>query len=350
MNRPSPTTSPIAALVLATCSAPVTAPAQTLPPPPRVLAETTGDLDGDGVVETVRLSSDGRMRVYHGARERLDAYGSPAAALSPFEPDDYAQGTPALSVVDIDRGDRQRELMMLEAHGDEDPEGEFSFWVYREGRLWPMLRLVSTDARSVTLPHGRRPTIAGDGTVRAVYQRCVRDADPSGRRTGISERVAVRLVLTDGVLPRAELMENIATSRRSSHCIQAACPVVRVGEHERAVGEILRDLRGESMERWQPLRLPTSEVDPEGYLTVTLREERRELTRLDGVYLEADGRRVEPEGCEGGARPWCAADGARATLSPGQSLRLRFRVGGARRLTLWAAGYYLPLDDAGEPR
>jgi len=50
-------------------------------------------------------------------------------------------------MVDIDRRDRQRELMIVEAHGDEDPSGEFSFYVYREGRLWPMLRRVSTAAR-----------------------------------------------------------------------------------------------------------------------------------------------------------------------------------------------------------
>ena len=68
------------------------------------------------------------------------------------------------------------------------------------------------------------------------------------------------------------------------------------------------------------------------------------------VYLDVDGRRVAPEGCAEATAPWCEVDGVRLSLPPGQSLRLRFRVGATRSLTLWASGYYQPLDASGEPR
>jgi hypothetical protein len=323
--------------------------APTAPPeppytPPRELASTRGDLDVDGTIETIKLYSDGGLRVFHGDQELTDANGNIAGMLVPFELDTLSNGAPRLEVVDIDRSDRQRELMIMESHGDEDPDGEFSFWVYRERRFWSMLRRVSYEQRAVAMHQGARPVIAGDGTVVVRRDHCVRDADAERHIPGLSERSTFRYVLTDGVMPRAELMENLRTERFTSQCIMAACPVVRVGAGAEAVGEILRDLRGASLERWQPLTIPASRVDTDGWLTVTLREEKHEVTHVDGVYLDVDGVRVEPEGCASNDAPaWCVADGARTTLPPGQSIRMRFRVGAAREVTLWATGYYDPL-------
>ena len=344
---PVVTTPPVAAPCVEPAR-PATAatPAPPEPPytPPRELASTRGDLDHDGTLETIKLYSDGGLRVFHGDQELTDAHGNIAGTLVPFEADTLAGGAPRLEVVDIDRSDRQRELMVMEAHGDEDPDGEFSFWVYREGRFWSMLRRVSYDQRAVAMHQGARPVIAGDGTVVVRRDHCVRDADTERHVPGITERSTFRYVLTDGVMPRAELMENLRTERFASQCIMAACPVVRVGASDEAVGEILRDLRGASHERWQSLTIPASRVDTDGWLTVTLREEKHEVTRVDGAYLEADGVCIEPEGCGSSDAPaWCVADGVRAVLPPGQSIRMRFRVGAAREITLWASGYYDPL-------
>lgn len=312
---------------------------------PERVSTARGDLDGDGVVDEVRLFSDGALRVFDGDREVLDDYGQPAGHVPAFEPlSRWAYGgDEPLRVVDVDRRDRQRELMLVEMRGDEDPDATLTLFVYRDGHLWPMIRRADSDLRSFTAPHGVRPLIAGDGAVRVRFERCVRDADPSRGVRGVSERVSMAYTLVDGAMPHAELAEHIDATRFPSSCVMAACPVVRVGRDERLVGEVLRELRGAASEAWQPLTLSPSSLDDDGALTVTIREERREVTSLDGVYLEADGRRIEPEACGAVAPSWCAADGARATLSPGVALRLRFRVGAATTLRLWARGYYEPL-------
>lgn len=321
-----------------------------------VVATTVGDLDVDGRDETIRLYADGALRVFHGDDEVPDAYGQHAGAVVPFEAVPSEGGaTFALRVVDIDRRDRQRELMLLEMRGDEDPPGQHTFWVYRERRLWPMLRRPMSEGWSVTVPHGEGARIAGDGAVRFEYDRCVRDADRRAHTRGITEHVSLRYTLTDGALPRGELMESVRTARRPSDCIQVACPVVRVGASQLRAGEILRELRGEASTRWQSLALPPTAVDGDGVLRVTLGEEKREITQLDGVYVDADGRRVAPDGCDAatstadGAAPWCVADGASATLTPGATVSLRFRVGAARAVTLWARGHYVTLPARDDP-
>ncbi len=315
------------------------------PAAPERVSTARGDLDGDGVVEEVRLYGDGTPRVFDGDREVLDDYGQPAGSVPAFEGlSRWAYGgDEPLRVVDVDRRDRQRELMLVEMRGDEDPGATFTLFVYRDGHLWPMIRRADTDLRSFSAPHGVRPLIAGDGAVRVRFERCVRDADPSRGVRGVSERVSMAYTLVDGAMARAELAEHIDASRHPSNCVMAACPVVRVGRDERLAGEVLRDLRGAASEAWQPLALGPSSLDADGALTVTIREEKREVSSLDGVYLDADGRRIEPESCEAAAPSWCAADGVRARLSPGVALRLRFRVGAAAALRLWARGYYDPL-------
>ena len=136
--------------------------------------------------------------------------------------------------------------------------------------------------------------------------------------------------------------------RRAARCVQAACPVVYAGTSGEPVGEILRDLRSAALERWQSLRIAPEAIARDGVLTVTLREEKHEVTELDAVYLEADGRRVMPDACAGneGGEPWCEEGGARATMRAGHALRLTFRVGDSpREMRLWARGYYTPLAE-----
>jgi len=124
----------------------------------------------------------------------------------------------------------------------------------------------------------------------------------------------------------------------------AACPCVYVSGE--LVGEILRNLRAPELEQWQELSIPTARVGDDGVLSVTLEETKPEVTHLDGVYLEVDGERVGRESCLHTPAAWCEVDGDRHVLSPGHSLELRFRVGNARNLMLWARGYYVPLTQS----
>ncbi len=67
------------------------------------------------------------------------------------------------------------------------------------------------------------------------------------------------------------------------------------------------------------------------------------------MYLDVDGRALRPDSCDDAESNACATDPVRAVLTPGRSLALRFRVGDAHALTLWANGYYVPLAiDDGE--
>lgn len=364
----------VAALLAAACSARPAPPPRALPPAepplidasvdapdvvdppdatdvvdaPTIVATAAGDLDGDGEPEEVRLSSDGTLRVYRRGREVVGSSGQSAGVLG------EALGGPgqsSLAVVDIDRRDRQRELMVTTADGDEDPPRHYRFFVYRDGRLWNMLRRCCDDGGFVAAPSGVAARVPGDGSVVIDYEWCVRDADPDRHARGITERVTHRLALADGWMRRGDLRETQESTRRPSDCIQAACPVVRVGAAGRRAGEILRDLRAPGDEAWQSLRLDPADVDPDGTLRVTLREEKRETSFVDAVALVADGRAVAPEGCADGDAPWCRADGRRAALAPGQSIALRFRAPGAASLTLRARGFYVtfPADEAAAP-
>lgn len=214
---------------------------------------------------------------------------------------------------------------------DEDPANRHQLFVLEAGALRRVLDLVPS-------VYGVNPlVIGGDGSVRYTedgWTACERAGHPS--RPVAREEVILRL--------RGGEMREAGRRRTSLRQVcddLAACPVVYVvgADRETRAGEILRDLRGIDADALQGLALDTA---PRA-LRVRLREQKNEVTRLDEIYLDADGQRVDARACAARAQPWCEAGGGRLRLGQGDTLELVFDVpAGAAVLTLFARGHYVP--------
>jgi hypothetical protein len=300
---------------------------------PGVLVTARGDLNGDGTEEEVRLFSNGILHVGAGrlnGTTRIEGFHAP-------EPSTSSDRMPRIQIVDIDRRDSFREVMVTQFVDDEDPPPVVSFWTYREGSLRSMLSPRGGPQQMI----GTGLNLSGNGVITIETSQCVRDADPQHQRNGLRERTIHRLVLTDGTYTHSDLMDSVTRTRTPADCAQMACPVVRVGRQERAVGEILRNLRGTSAETWQRLRIDPADAGEDGWLPLALSEEKREITHLDAIHVVADGQVVQAEGCASESlRASCVEGGDRMTLRSGDVVRFRFHVGHPQELVVWARGYY----------
>jgi hypothetical protein len=300
-----------------------------------VVATARGDLDNDGVEDVVQLLSNGVLQVEGAPRSmaRIAGFRAPDSSTLPDR-------APHIAIVDIDRRDVYREVLVTRFVDDEDPPPIISFWALRERQLRSMLDRNSRGQEIV----GSALQIPGDGTVAFARSQCVRDRDETSGAPGIREHVSYRYVLADGSYPRSDLVESVSRTRAPADCIESACPLVRIEASGRAVGEVLRNLRGAGSEAWQRLRLDSSDVDADGVLRIEVVELKREVTQLDAIHVVADGRRISAQSC---ARertlPMCEDDASRLTLQRGDSLHLEFHVGRVEHLELWARGYYDPL-------
>jgi hypothetical protein len=283
-------------------------------PGSRSLVRLEDDLDGDGDGEVIELFSDGTLRL-----------GDRTTDLTlHHEPESYwaQQAASALRVVDLRRGDGRREVVFWQyAPGDEDPSREYNVLsLSPDGEI---RRLYDP----IHVAHTVEPQIRGDGAIRFLYTVC----DSSGRHA--HHRIEYELTREGSVRPR------FRQTRYEGECELAACPFVYANGE--LAGEILRDVVGAAMETEQSLSIPTAAIAPDGTLSITLREEKAEVTFLDSIALWADGRILLPRACEGDA---CSADDRYALLREGDALSFTFDVGHARELRLIASGYYVPLE------
>jgi len=131
----------------------------------------------------------------------------------------------------------------------------------------------------------------------------------------------------------------------------AACPYVYTRQADGSYlkeGEILRELRRPALETVQSLVLRTP-VKPGQTFTVQLREEKRETTYLDTVWLDLCGTKILPNTC-GPARKahrlnYCDADNIYDVFKLGESRELSFDIPVSTTCDsalLFAEGYYVP--------
>jgi hypothetical protein len=293
------------------------APEEALAAPPReappwTLASRREDLDGDGDLELIEIFSDGSVHAD-------GAVGYLRLAHRPDGPDQEWGAT--LEVIDVRRGDRHCELLIVEPGFYESPHHAYTILSLRGDALYSSETMsVPLDASDAGEPP--RPILRGDGTILLRFEHC---------EGHFVHRAIEHRLLTDGSI--REVRDH--TDHTDRHCELAACPYVFVDG--RLAGEILRDLVGASAETEQTLELPNA-IASDGTLTVVLRELKPEITYLDSIHLVADGRVVAPREC-GRA---CASDHRYETLAIGDERTYVFDVGSASRLTLVARGYYEP--------
>lgn len=312
-------------------------PSAPAPPTPKTLWEANADLDGDGTPEEIRLISaevrtEGSERADEAAsipvRGCRDATPSCPAVLHVDRVEFTLQLTPRyfggidLSIIDIDAKDGRQELLLRErAPGHTDPPFIFQVGIYDGTALhWSELDVGGGyDSGTLDTP--------GNGTVVTKYDACAAITVTTYRLAGTKLR---------------RVKAQTRKGRDPNLC--AACPYVYVDSGNGFVkqGEILRNLSSRELNAKQalPLELPPSALR-DGVLHVQLREEKRETTYLDSIWLEADGVDYAPTSCANEA--YCATDGNFFQLSHGEVLDLYFELPhAAEDVRLQAVGHYVP--------
>jgi hypothetical protein len=237
-----------------------------------------------------------------------------------------------IRVVDLDEDDGRRELLLTRrGDAEEDPPYLFSIVQWDGGALTMTPLWHSNGYSSGTL------TIDGSGELVLLYDEC-------------PDAYTVAYVLRDGRLHEGDVISKRV--RNPDEC--AACPRAYVLEAAGFAykGEILRDLDHPELAGEQRLAFTRAQrfrSDADGHVTIELREEEPEISHIDAVALELDGRRILPVGCERssptGMNAICHADGREQVLRRGDTLRLEFEVGDLdveSRVALVAVGYYVP--------
>ncbi len=302
------------------------------------VAETRGDLDGDGEVEAVAFFGDGLLRI--GPHElRLQVRQNPA----------HAEGDRPRTV-EVVRLDRRRNLLLLRLPLQPDEDSPDRLVVVAAHR--------GTYAVAFEITDGRAPLrFPGDGTIRVLETH-----HGACERAGFPERVQPEeAVLRLGRDGRFVERRRRPVGRRLLCSEIPACPYVYVIEPAgpRRVGEILRHLRSAALYDEQSLSLgpPGALAVRSGVLEIELREEKREVTYLDAVHVVVDGQIVRPTACgavptdgDGVEQTYCDADRSFHRIAQGEVLRLRFELPpqtssdpAAAPALLVASGYYVPL-------
>jgi hypothetical protein len=240
-----------------------------------------------------------------------------------------------IRVVDLDEDDGRCELLLTRrGDAEEDPPYLFSIvtWDGTTVTLTPLWHSNGYSSGTVT--------IDGTGVFEVFYDEC-------------PDAHAVSYVLRDGRLHEGEVVSKRV--RNPDEC--AACPRAYVLEAAGFAykGEILRDLDRPELAGEQQLAFTRPQrfrSDANGRVTIEIREEEPEISHIDAVALELDGRRILPVGCEQSSAPAhaiCHADGREHVMHRGDTLELEFDVGDLdadSRVALVAVGYYVPDERA----
>ncbi len=296
------------------------------PAPAGTVVDWLEDLDGDGRPERIWLSEKGLVTV-GAATLQLEALSS-----QPF----------SFGLLDLDPATPQRHLSIgQKLDDDEDPPTNRRLLGYRAGVLTKVFDLTHSSFNHSDLS----PELGGAVIMMGGWEAC--EGAPA---LAVRERL-LRHFRFDGAGMLVEA--GTTSSGEFQDCNQlAACPFVYVGApgHEVLAGEILRNIRGRALATTQGLGLP-ARLGKDGVLRVRLSEEKPEVTHLDAIVAEVDGRTLTPLECarSGTSRPaFCDADGSAHLMMQGDSLVLTFDVadaggGVSNQIELRATGYYVPM-------
>lgn len=340
-------------VVLAGCTAPAAPPARAPegdPPPPDpadaaptagltagaaadagpasggVLLSTMANIDGRDGDEWLRLLADGTLRA-----------GDLSIRVELPELNDYFWDKQAvLRAVVLDSARKQIAIHLGVPTGDgEDPPNVERLFVVRGGRL------VQIFEQTVGVYNPTDLAFPGDGTLRYVesgWTACMRAKPKDITVPVVKQEVVFRLDRAGTSMIEWKRID----TREKQDCDQlAACPFVYLVTDEGAtrVGEILRDLRGARAYSLQSLPLPR------GATRVRLAEEKPEVTYLDEIVLESGGVELRPLACRGDPMPaYCQADHLPFVMHQGDTLDLEFAATDGDEVTLFARGYYVPVE------
>jgi hypothetical protein len=119
-----------------------------------------------------------------------------------------------------------------------------------------------------------------------------------------------------------------------------ACPFVYIdGKYK---GEILRYLNHPSLEKTQSL--PLGRRFNSTSFTVTISEEKPEITHLNAIWIVQNGQKILPKQCDTKQPEFCSIDRNYYRMERGDSIELDFELLDANSpVELWGHGYYVPV-------
>ena len=276
------------------------------------------DLDGDGKPEQITLDKDGTLMA--GLGESSVEY-------------DELDGPAHTTVEVISLGGKRRGIYLVtDRQEGEDPPSRHQIFFYQPGSLKRVFNEI-VDAKKITF--------SKQGTGRYVessWGACMRDQDKKKKSVMRAKKQIVTIRLD---AKATKMIETRKTGTEVVKCDElSACPFVYevVNGEARFFGEILRNVRHE------PALQSLAIGKGAGKTTVRLAEEKPELTFVDEIYLDVDGKKVHPAECAVQSMPYCEADGRSTLLMQGDVLELVFDAPAGNR-HLWARGYYNPIID-----
>lgn len=272
--------------------------------PGEAVAELQADMDGDGKNETIRVTTS---RVYIDGKEFLHR-------LKPFDAHELK-----VKLIDIDTGDFFKEVLVSNYYYEENGRRRvFS----KHGADLKMSEMFDW--------HDMEMKSDGKGAMRMFSGEC------GQKREEIYK-------VKNGVFSLVK--KKVKGRFREELC--SACPYVYIWQDGRWQfrGEILRNLRDESLEATHHLALGQQQV---GLLRIRLGERKEETTFVDLVEVVAryaDGSEdvIGANECSvGSASSLCRHDKSYDLIEQGEDIELSFRLDKPASVFVRARGYYLP--------
>jgi tetratricopeptide (TPR) repeat protein len=281
------------------------------------------DLNGDGTEETLIIRT---------TKESVSLFVGDSRVTIPHDKIEYSAYS--LELINIDERDASKQIY---AQTCDEYWGSSSIIVVFDGKRLKSIEHLSDEDWGL----GCGVSFPGQGRIVEKVVRCDGNYyEPPDRPPKLQTTTIYRLSNTKSTV--RFVTEVSRTAKEIGLCSfghAAACPYVYVDGKFK--GEILRYLKHPNLEKTQSLELGRRFQSTS--ITVTISEEKPEVTHLNAIWIVQNGEKILPSQCSNDGPAYCALDRNYYLLEKGDSIELSFELLDANSpVELWGHGYYLP--------